>query len=71
MTYIYYRITHKHYLMKSISKLLKSTAFLYLFTGRGSCSDDEDSVTPPVVDYNTIGDFVANNDNNSSLKAAL
>lgn len=57
--------------MKSYSKLVKFTAFLFLFTGFVSCSDDDDAVTPPVVETNTIADFVANNDNYSSLEAAL
>lgn len=57
--------------MKSFSKLAKFTAFLFLFTGIVSCSDDDDAVTPPVVETNTIADFVANNQNYSSLEAAL
>ncbi len=36
-----------------------------------ACSDDDDAVTPPVVETNTIADFVASNDNYSSLAAAL
>lgn len=61
----------KKTLMKSFSKLVKFTAFLFLFPGLVSCSDDDDAVTPPVVETNTIADFVANNDNYSSLEAAL
>ncbi|WP_029038617.1 fasciclin domain-containing protein [Salinimicrobium xinjiangense] len=57
--------------MKSYSKLFKFTAFLFLFTGLVACSDDDDSTAPPVVETNTIADFVANNQNYSSLAAAL
>jgi uncharacterized surface protein with fasciclin (FAS1) repeats len=56
--------------MKSYSKLVKFTAFIFLFAGLISCSDDDDS-TPPVIETNTIADFVADNDNYSSLAAAL
>lgn len=57
--------------MKSYSKLLKFTAFLFLFTGLVSCSDDDDAAVAPVIETNTIADFVANNPDYSSLAAAL
>ena len=58
--------------MKLISKLTKFTAVAFLTLGLASCSDDDDAVDDVVVpETNTIADFVASNDDYSSLEAAL
>lgn len=56
--------------MKLFPKLAKITAVMFLFVGFTSCSDDDEG-TPPVIETNTIADFVASNENYSSLAAAL
>lgn len=57
--------------MNAFSKLVKMTALSLFFVSFTACSDDDDGTTPPPVETNTIADFVANNDNYSSLAAAL
>ncbi|GHA43637.1 beta-Ig-H3/fasciclin domain-containing protein [Salinimicrobium marinum] len=58
--------------MKLISKLTRFTAVAFLTLGLASCSDDDDAVDDVVVpETNTIADFVASNDDYSSLEAAL
>ena len=57
--------------MKSFSKLAKSVAVLLFFTSFTACSNNDDDGTDVVVETNTIADFVASNDNYSSLEAAL
>ncbi len=57
--------------MDALSKLVKFTALGIFFLGFTACSDDDDSGGTPVVETNTIADFVAANDNYSSLAAAL
>ncbi|NJW51679.1 fasciclin domain-containing protein [Salinimicrobium oceani] len=57
--------------MKLFPKLVKFTAIVLLFSGATSCSDDDDAVSPPMIETNTIADFVASNENYSSLAAAL
>ncbi len=56
--------------MKLISKLTKTAVVAFLVLGMYSCSDDDD-VNVPVVEENSIADFVSSNDDYSSLKAAL
>lgn len=58
--------------MNIISNLVKFTALSLFFVSFTACSDnDDDGVQPPIVETNTIADFVAANDNYSSLAAAL
>lgn len=58
--------------MNLISKLTRFTAVAFLTLGLASCSDDDDAVDDVVVpETNTIADFVASNDDYSSLEAAL
>jgi uncharacterized surface protein with fasciclin (FAS1) repeats len=57
--------------MKTFSKLTKFTAMMFLFVSFAYCSDDDDAVTNGGETPNTIADFVAANDNYSSLAAAL
>lgn len=58
--------------MKNFSKIKIFALALIFFTGFISCSNDDDDVNvPPVTETNTIADFVASNDNYSSLAAAL
>lgn len=57
--------------MKYYSKLVKTAAMLFLFIGLVSCKNDDASTPPLVVESNTIADFVAGNENYSSLEAAL
>ena len=57
--------------MKHLLNLKKITAGLFFLLAFTACSDDDDVNTPPVVETNTIADFVASNDNYSSLAAAL
>lgn len=57
--------------MKHLLNLKKFTAGLFFLLAFTACSDDDDVNTPPVVETNTIADFVASNDNYSSLAAAL
>ncbi|MGB7784788.1 MAG: fasciclin domain-containing protein [Salinimicrobium sp.] len=47
------------------------TALSLFFVSFTACSNDDDGVKPPVVETNTIADFVASNPNYSSLAAAL
>ena len=56
--------------MAFISKISKFALFALLVTGLISCSDD-DEAGDVIVPSNTIADFVAANDNYSSLAAAL
>lgn len=56
--------------MKQLSNLKKIAAGLFILFGFAACSDDDDA-TPTVMETNTIADFVASNDNYSSLEAAL
>lgn len=57
--------------MTLISNLQQLVTGLFLLLTFTACSDDDDATTPPVVETNTIADFVASNDNYSSLEAAL
>lgn len=59
--------------MRTFLNLAKITAIGILFLSISACSDDDDAmVTPePEVAVTTIADFVANNDNYTSLLAAL
>lgn len=57
--------------MKRFSNLAKFTAALFLFVSFTACSDDDDAMVPVVIETNTIADFVASNDDYSSLEAAL
>ncbi|GAB2774360.1 fasciclin domain-containing protein [Salinimicrobium soli] len=57
--------------MKTFSKLGKITAAALLFFSFAYCSDDDDAMRDVEVKSNTIVDFVAANDNYSSLGAAL
>ncbi len=57
--------------MKRFPNLAKFTTALLLFVSFTACSDDDDAMNPVVVETNTIADFVASNDNYSSLAAAL
>lgn len=57
--------------MNSFSKLAKSVAMLLFFTSFTACSNNDDDATDVVVETNTIADFVASNENYSSLEAAL
>lgn len=57
--------------MKRFSNLAKFTTALFLFISFTACSDDDDAMNPVVVETNTIADFVASNDDYSSLAAAL
>lgn len=55
--------------MKRISNLKKIAAGIFFLVAFSACSDDD--VTAAVVETNTIADFVASNENYSSLAAAL
>ena len=57
--------------MTLISNLQQLVTGLFLLLTFTACSDDDDATTPPVVETNTIADFVASNENYSSLEAAL
>ena len=57
--------------MTLFSNLQQLVAGIFLMLAFTACSDDDDATTPPVVETNTIADFVASNDNYSSLAAAL
>ena len=57
--------------MNAFSKLVKFTAMGLFFISFTACSNDDDGNRPPMVETNTIADFVASNDNYSSLAAAL
>ncbi|UZH54802.1 fasciclin domain-containing protein [Salinimicrobium tongyeongense] len=57
--------------MKHLLNLKKITAGLFFVLAFTACSDDDDDTAVPVVETNTIADFVASNDNYSSLEAAL
>ncbi len=58
--------------MELISKLTRFAAVAFLTMGLVSCSDDDDAVDDVVIpESNTIADFVASNDDYSSLEAAL
>lgn len=58
--------------MKTYSKLAKMAVVGLLFFGLTACSDDDDvAAMPQPVETNTIADFVASNENYSSLAAAL
>lgn len=57
--------------MKRFPNLAKFTTALFLFISFTACSDDDDAMVPVVVETNTIADFVASNDDYSSLAAAL
>jgi uncharacterized surface protein with fasciclin (FAS1) repeats len=52
-----------------MKNLLKLSLILFTALGISSCSNDDDSNPDP--QFNTIADFVASNDDYSSLKAAL
>lgn len=52
-----------------MKNLLKISLIVFIALGIASCSDDDDSNPDPQT--NTIADFVASNDDYSSLKAAL
>lgn len=56
--------------MKLNSKLTKMAVVAFLALGMYSCSDDDD-VNVPVVEENTIADFVSSTNDYSSLAAAL
>lgn len=55
-------------LLSNLQQLVTGIFLLVTFT---ACSNDDDATPPPVVETNTIADFVASNDNYSSLEAAL
>lgn len=57
--------------MTLLSNLQQLIIGLFLVLTFTACSDDDDATAPPVVETNTIADFVASNDNYSSLEAAL
>ncbi len=58
--------------MKHLLNLNRIAAGLFFLLAFTACSDDDDNgTTPPVVETNTIADFVAGNDSYSSLEAAL
>lgn len=57
--------------MRTYLNLLKMTFMGLLFLGLTSCEDDDDVIRTPVEEPVTIADFVAANDNYSSLEAAL
>jgi uncharacterized surface protein with fasciclin (FAS1) repeats len=57
--------------MKDLLNLKKIAAGLFFVLAFTACSDDDDDTAIPVVETNTIADFVASNDNYSSLAAAL
>ena len=57
--------------MYSFPKLAKTAALLFIFISLGACSNNDDDMTDVVVGTNTIADFVASNENYSSLEAAL
>lgn len=57
--------------MTLISNLQQLVTGIFLLLTFTACSDDDDATSPPVVETNTIADFVASNDNYSSLEAAL
>lgn len=52
----------------NLAKITVLSVFLISFT---ACSDDDDAAVAPMPEVTTIADFVANNDNYSSLLAAL
>ncbi|RKS53555.1 putative surface protein with fasciclin (FAS1) repeats [Gillisia mitskevichiae] len=56
--------------MKLTSKIFKPAVMAFLALGMFACNDDDDANVPMVED-NTIADFVSTNDNYSSLAAAL
>lgn len=56
--------------MKSYSNFLKLAAIVFVI-GLTSCSDDDDVNNVPEVEPQTIADYVASNENYSSLAAAL
>lgn len=56
--------------MNALSKLAKITALSLFFVSFTACSNDDDG-GQPMVETNTIADFVASNNNYSSLAAAL
>lgn len=55
-------------LFPNLTNLAAAVFFISIFT---ACSDDDDSTPPVVEETNTIADFVASNNNYSSLAAAL
>ncbi|MEG9328177.1 fasciclin domain-containing protein [Salinimicrobium catena] len=57
--------------MKTYSDFLQILLIPMLLFSLNSCSDDDDMNTPPVEEPMTVADFVASNDNYSSLAAAL
>ncbi len=58
--------------MKSLLKVRNVLLMVLLLPGVIACSDDDDgNVTPPTVETNTIADFVASNNDYSTLEAAL
>ena len=57
--------------MKPFSNLTKFAAVAVFFLTFTACSDDDDVTQPVVEETNTIVDFVASNENYSSLEAAL
>lgn len=57
--------------MKLFPNLVKLTAAFILFVGFSACSNDDEATPPVIEETNTIADFVASNDNYSSLAAAL
>ncbi|MGI0107674.1 fasciclin domain-containing protein [Salinimicrobium sp. WS361] len=57
--------------MKDLLNLKKIAAGLFFVLAFTACSDDDDDTAVPVVETNTIADFVASNDDYSSLAAAL
>ncbi len=57
--------------MKIYSKLTKFAVVAFLTMGLLGCNNNDDDGTDPVIETNTIADFVASNDNYSSLAAAL
>ena len=56
--------------MRFIPKLQQFVTGLFMILSFTACGDD-DAKRPPVMETNTIADFVASNDNYSSLAAAL
>lgn len=56
--------------MKHLANLKQFAAGIFFLLAFSACSSDDDGA-PPVVETNTIADFVASNENYSSLEAAL